>query len=127
MAASHPINDVAIKALSDAGLSSRQISPMVGVSWSTVCQRLKHLTPRASTQIFIHHRADILAEMQRKLMAMAHKRSTKEIRDLAVAFGVYYDKERLERGQSSMNQAIKIEITRFTPVMGENEGKKLSV
>ena len=120
-----PTNDLAIQALSEAGLSSYKIAPMVGVSYQTVCRRLRQLTPRLSTQIFIYHRADILAEMQRKLMAMSHNRPTKELRDLAVAFGIYRDHERLERGQSTENVAVKIEVVRFTRSMGENETDKI--
>ena len=64
--------------------------------------------------------------MQRKLMAMSHNRPTKELRDLAVAFGIYRDHERLERGQSTENVAVKIEVVRFTRSMGENGDQNTS-
>ena len=52
-------------------------------------------------------------------MGLAHGRPTKEIRDLAVAFGIFYDKERLEREKSTENQSVRIEIVKFTRTPAE--------
>ncbi len=119
-------NDKAIQALSDAGMGSRAIGTLLnGISYRTVCRRLRELTPRTSTQIFIHHRAEILAEMQRKLMNLSHGCSPKDRKDLSVAFGIYYDKERLERGKSTENQSIVIKVTRFSEP-AENEAAQIN-
>ena len=82
-----------------AGKSSRQIEKLLGnIDHSTVCKRLKHLTPRQSTEIFKTYKADILAEKQRKLMMRGDKLDANSERNVAIAFGIYADQERKERG-----------------------------
>lgn len=99
-------DDATILALSEAGKSSRQIEAIIGnIDHSTICNRLKHLTPRKSTEIYKTHRADILAEFQRKCMSTLDVKAIKEMcpRDRVLAMGLAYDKERVERGLSDNN------------------------
>lgn len=94
-----PINDQ-IVALHEAGVPTRQIEKVIGtLDHSTIARRLKHLTPRKTTQIYRELKADILAEKQRKLLMQSDSVNAKDARDLATAFGIYYDKEQVERGQ----------------------------
>ena len=98
MPAPIPVNDQ-ILALHNAGVPTRQIEKVIGtLDHSTIARRLKHLTPRKTTEIFKSMRADIFSEKQRKLMMLGDRATIKEQRDLATAVGIYYDKEQLERG-----------------------------
>jgi hypothetical protein len=96
------VDDETLLALAAAGKSSRQIEQALGnIDHATVCRRLKHLTPRQSTEIFKSYKADILAESQRKLMMMSDKPgvNARDRRDYAVTLGILMDQERKERGQ----------------------------
>jgi len=96
------VDDETLLALAAAGKSSRQIEKALGnIDHSTICKRLKHLTPRQSTQIFKELKADILAESQRKVMMQADKPgvNARDRRDYAVTLGILMDQERKERGQ----------------------------
>ena len=100
--------NTAIMALHDYGFPTRSIATIIGsLTWSGVARRLKKLTPRKSTEIFKFYRADILAEKQRRLLMQSNKVGANEQSKIAIAFGVYYDKERLERNQSTANMAIQ--------------------
>jgi hypothetical protein len=102
------IDDDTLLALHNAGKSTRAIGELVELSHKTIALRLKHLTPRKSTEIFKEKRADILAEKQRKLLMMAENVSPKEQRDIAVAYGCYHDKEQQLRGNSSDGKPLVI-------------------
>ena len=99
----HPTaDDSTIQALSDAGKSSREIARIVGnIAHGTIAKRLKHLTPRKATEIFKGHRADIFAELGRKLASTLDAKAIKEMhpRDRFLALGLVYDKEQIERGR----------------------------
>lgn len=92
------IKDETLVALRDSGHSTRQIEKVTGISKSVIAKRLKHLAPTEATDIFKEHKSDILAEKQRQLLMSAKDLSPKEQRDIAVAFGVYADKEDRIRG-----------------------------
>ena len=98
-------DDATILALHEAGKGSRKIQEVVGLSYRSICRRLKELTPRKTTEIYRELKADILAEKQRKLLQMSHGADPKEQQQIATAFGIYFDKERLTRGESTSNVA----------------------
>ncbi len=103
-----PEIDTAIEAMHNAGLTSRAIATITQTpDHSTICRRLKKLTPRKTTSIYKELRADVLAEKQRKILMdshrVEHEKSARDQRDLAAAYAIYYDKERLERGQATEN------------------------
>lgn len=111
MPAAIPLDETALLALHDAGKSTRQIATLMGnVAWCTVARRLKRLTPRKSTEIYKTLRADVLAEKQRQLLMCSHGATPKEQRDIATAVGIYYDKERLERGQATEISAMDVRM-----------------
>jgi hypothetical protein len=109
-----PLDPSIITALHEAGKSSYCIAAITGVDPSTIQRRLKKLTPRKATSIFRELRADILSEKQRQLMMQAsapgHK-NARDQRDLATAMAIYYDKERLERGQSTSNHSVQVGLS----------------
>jgi hypothetical protein len=91
------------------GLSYQVIADHFDCSKSAVIQRLK---PYASdlevdTDVYLKNRANILANRQAAVLAglSGEKIEKASARDLAIVFGTLYDKERLERGQSTQNVA----------------------
>ena len=92
------------------GLSYAQMAPILGVTPSAIHRRLKHLLPDESTQYYRDHRADILSHAQLQLLSQIDARRLKKvgIRDAVVSTGILYDKERLERGQSTANADMRI-------------------
>ncbi len=105
-------DNLTILALHEAGKSARQIEAILGnIDHATICRRLKHLTPRKTTNIYKQVRADVFAEKQRKLLMRSDKADAKTQRDIATCVGIYYDKERLERGLSSANLSVQIGLS----------------
>jgi hypothetical protein len=98
------VDDDTLLTLAAAGKSSRDMERVLNnIDHATICRRLKHLTPRQSTEIFKSYKADILAEQQRKIMMRCdrpggNKLTPREWRDIAVTLGVLMDHERRERG-----------------------------
>ena len=96
------LDDTVVVALHDAGKSTRKIATILGdVHWTTIARRLKHLTPRKTTEIYKELRADIFAEKQRQLLMRSYKANPKDTRDLMTSFGILYDKEQNERGHGA--------------------------
>jgi len=88
-------------------LSYGQIAAIQGVTRQAIHKRIKHLEPTEETQTYKSHRADILAHSQLRLLQELTPAKLKKMpgRDLIVGAGILYDKERLERGQSTANIA----------------------
>jgi hypothetical protein len=84
-------------------LSYDQIAKIQGVSPQAIHQKVKDLLPIPETKVFQNHRADILSNLQLKLLSNLDDKRIKGMhgRDLVVSAGILYDKERLERGQST--------------------------
>lgn len=94
---------------SKKNLSDTDIAKLVGCDRSNINRRLKGI--REETQglsLYKRHRADILAMMQRRLLNSLTVSEIKEMsgRDRVVSYGILYDKERLERGQSTANIGV---------------------
>jgi len=91
------------------GLTYKDIAIYLGVSKQAVHQRLKGIMPEdVDLQPYKNHRADILAAKQAELLKSL---TPKDIKDSSPyqkvgMFGILYDKERLERGESTQNVAI---------------------
>lgn len=95
-------DDTTIMALHEAGKTQDEIAQIIGnINRSTISRRLKQLTPRKSTDIFKAKRADVLAEMQRKIMDRCTVTDIKSATMLqkVTAVGILYDKEQIERGR----------------------------
>ena len=97
-------------------LSYRQIAEIQGVTPQAIHSAIKDLLPTPETKTYKEHRADILANIQYKLLSqLDHDRLKKMPAASAVlAACQLYDKERLERGMSSENiQLIHADIAKI--------------
>ena len=92
------------------GLSYEQMEPILGVSHGAIHKRIKHLLPNNDTKYYQDHRADIFSHVQLKLLSQIDAQRLKKvnIRDAVISTGILYDKERLERGQSTANADMRV-------------------
>ena len=91
------------------GLSTRDIAALVGCSHVNVVKRLqRHCDDVDLLPMHKKHRADILTLSGKKLLQSVTDGTIKEMSGLQriTAYGILYDKERLERGQSTANVSI---------------------
>lgn len=86
-------------------LSYAQIAAIQGVTPQAIHNRIKDMLPIPETQVWIDHRADILANLQMKILSHVDDDRLKKAPagSLVLAACQLYDKERLERGQSTEN------------------------
>ena len=91
-------------------LSYDAVAKIQGVTKQAIHNRIKHLLPNNDTQYYQDHRANILSHIQLKLLSQVDSPRLKKvnIRDAVISAGILYDKERLERGQSTTNADMKI-------------------
>jgi hypothetical protein len=127
------VDDVTLLALQSAGKTTRQIESLVQtMSRSTIAKRLKHLSPRKSTDIFRELKADILAEKQRQLLNIKDNPKTKckldpaDHKNIAIAFGVYEEREARLRGQLPEGRPMVI-INKMVVNQGKVEGTAIDV
>lgn len=96
--------------LRDKKLTLEQIGKIVGCTKQTVSQRLKEYQPIFERiESFKKHRGDLLTWKQAEILNSLTERDLKDASLLqrTTAFGILYDKERLERNQSTENVSIK--------------------
>ena len=93
------------------GLTTREIGKLLDCDHSNIIRRLQ----RVSDQIDIlpqykRHRADILALKGREILSniTQDKLKTSSAYSLSLMYGILYDKERLERDQSTGNISLRI-------------------
>lgn len=129
--------DLQMVKLHEAGVATRVIEQILGFDHTTISRRLKRLTPRKTTEIYRELKADVLAEKQRHLLMMAQRAEPREQDQIARAFKVYNESERLERNQSTANLGVQhgisaeladlvSSITGSTPRQGIEQIKKVS-
>jgi hypothetical protein len=89
----------------NSGLSYEQIAKLQNVTHNAIFKKIKPLLPDESNEIYKKNRADILSQAQVKILSQVDTKRLKRagLRDISVAFGILYDKERLERGLSTAN------------------------
>ena len=109
--------------LAEQGMSTADIAQHQGVDPSTVFRFLQHTKPeRHALDQFKAQRGDVLARLQAKSLdtqerildtlddavigALAPSQKSGLLMALNAQHGTLYDKERLERGQSTVNQSI---------------------
>ena len=99
-------------------LSIPQIAKIQGVSKQAVHKRLQAFLPTETTKLYKDNRADILATAQLKIITQIDQPRLKKagLRDLAVSAGILYDKERLERGQSTHNVSYNVITERLQKI-----------
>lgn len=125
---SRKIDPTKVKELADIGISTSDIAKHQGVNPSTVTRFLQKIKPeRQALAQFKEQRADVFALLHSKnvgiqdrildsmdddafINALKGEQKSRVLRDLTVAAGIGYDKERLERGQSTQNAAFWTKI-----------------
>ena len=97
----------ALKLKIDNKLSYQQIADIQGVHKSAIHQAIKDLLPTEETQTYKQQRADILANLQTKIIKSIDDADIKKapFGSRILAMAQLIDKERLERGQSTENIA----------------------
>ena len=106
----------ALKLKLDNKLSYQQISDITGVPRATIHYKLKDLLPTPETKTYRENRADILANIQLKLLNQLDEDRLKKMPAASAVLAAcqLYDKERLERGMSSENiQLIHADIAKI--------------
>ena len=111
------------------GLSYAQMAPILGVTPAAIHKRLKHLLPDESTKYYKDHRADIFSHVQLQLLSQVDARRLKKIniRDAVISTGILYDKERLERGQSTANADMRVLSTTLKELEAQEQELKRSL
>jgi hypothetical protein len=81
-------------------LSYAQIGQIQGVSDVAIFNKIKPLLPDQSNEVYKAQRPDILSHTQLKILSSISSADLKKatLQAKAVSFGIFYDKERLERG-----------------------------
>jgi hypothetical protein len=100
--------NAALKLKVDNGLSYSQIGAIQGYTKQAIHKAIKPLLPSPATDYYKVNRADILAGLQVKMLTQVDPHRLKKLsaRDAIISAGVLYDKERLERGQSTANISV---------------------
>ena len=110
----------------DSGLSNQETAKLVGCSKQNISARLQTagIKPNYLTK-FKNHRADIIAAYQYKILNSLSDKDYKKasLVQKTTAFGTLYDKERLERGETTENIAFA-DLTRDYDKLRE-KGKAL--
>lgn len=106
---------VVIKSMADAGIPYREIQEIIpDVSLGTISKIVSEFEAnRELTEWYRKNRADILAQDQRYRSYITDEKLMKaSARDLELMRCMTYDKERLERGESTENVALIVETIR---------------
>lgn len=105
------------------GLTYRDIAKVFNCTHGAVVRRISKLLPKIDTvDIFKQKRADILTAKQMEICQSltGDKIKKSSAAQLATILGILYDKERLERGLSTENQA-KLNLSLNIGVSRKNE------
>ena len=102
-------------------LSQRELAKELKVSRNTVSKALDKVSDyKGEIELFRKQRGDILDDKQRLILDAINSKKVGEakLRDLAVAAGILFDKNRLERNLSSSN------ITSWCAIVAESHRRK---
>ena len=94
-----------------------EMAEKLGVTRVAVARQLAKLSPSliSSRDVsqYREERADIIAELQQTLIRhiTPDKLNRASLSQILMAFGILYDKERLERDQSTQNTAVQIKTS----------------
>lgn len=105
-----------LRKLLDAGIQSPSaIAEISGCAPATASQAIsRYIKDVKALEDYKKNRADILAEKQREVLAALCPADIKKAsgKDKAMIYGIFYDKERLERGESTSNLAGIVKVLR---------------
>lgn len=93
-------------ALFTRGASYAEIGSVMGVSKQAIHHRIRGIVPDvARVSAARQYRADMLAEVTSDILSSIDEKAIKSagLKDRAMTYGILYDKERLERGESTQN------------------------
>lgn len=99
--------------LHEKGLSNSEIARVLGCDKSNITRRLQKLLPEeARKREYLRNRADVFASVQRRILESVTEADIKKasLKDRVISVGILYEKERLERGQSTSNIHVLGEI-----------------
>jgi len=102
-------------------LSQRELAKEIGVARNTVAKALANVSDyKEEIELFRKQRGDILDAKQALILDAINSKKVGEakLRDLAVAAGILFDKNRLERGLSTNN------ITSWCAIVAESHRRK---
>lgn len=108
-------------------LSIKEVARRLGVSHQVVSRRLRAVEGKITgVKHFKKHRADILAMKQSEIINGITEKEIEgaSLQAKTAAFGVFFDRERLERGKSTENVLVA-EIDLGIKELEEEEGKIL--
>jgi len=108
-------------------LSQRELAKEIGVARNTVAKALAKVSDyKGEIELFRKQRGDILDDKQRLILAAIDTKKVSEakLRDLAVAAGILFDKNRLERNLSTTNLASWCSVVSESHRLAEEEGKQ---
>ena len=115
------LKDIISLAKREPSMSRREIAKELKVSRNTVDKALGKVSDfKEEVELFRKQRGDILDDKQRLILAAIDSKKVGEakLRDLAVAAGILFDKNRLERGLSTNN------ITSWCAIVAESHKRK---
>ena len=96
--------------LRQKGLTEQEIADLFHCTKQAVSKALKPYADlfNGEIEVFKKNRADLFASTQRELLESFDPSDIKKmnVKDRVIALGIMYDKERLERGQSTSNLSI---------------------
>ena len=107
------------------GLSMSDIAKLLNCSKPNIVQRLRNIdTAITQAELYRKHRADLLSVKQLRALSNITDAALKKqsAAQNAMVFGVLYDKERLERGQSTSNE-LQIQVVKYAEDEPQDEGK----
>ena len=107
------------------GLSMSDVARIVGCSKPNIVQRLNRMNAElVQVDHYKSNRADFLALKQMRMLNQITEPKLKDASayQLAGMFGILYDKERLERGQSTSNE-LQIQVVKYSEDEPIDEGK----
>jgi len=90
------------------GITTRELGAINGVDHSAIVRLFqRHNIDRERVEDYKGNRADFLAGLQERMLASITEADLEKasLRDKVISAGVLFDKERLERGQSTVNLA----------------------
>ena len=110
-------------------LSYKEVGKILGVTPQAVHNRIKHLLPTPDTKYYQDHRADILSHIQLQLLGEldADRLKKAPAGSLVLAACQLYDKERLERGQSTANADMRVLSTTLQELEAQERELKRSL
>jgi len=111
-------------------LTTREIAKLADCDHSNVVRTLqRYEIDHTNVEAFKEHRGEILAGMQERIIKSITEADIKAmpVGQRLMGFGIIYDKERLERGQStsnSVNLNVDVQDTRYRQYAGIGEQRK---